>query len=100
MAAWACRLACGTCVRSRWLVRACSVASNCLWACCRRGPMASRVALAQLMEHMEKVRHTQALEPLFRELDQGLGPVTAQVLDWTPAPRALSRASTNAFHVV
>jgi hypothetical protein len=40
-----------------------------------------RIALAQIMEHMEKVWHTQALEPLFCELDQGLGPVTDQVSD-------------------
>jgi hypothetical protein len=48
-----------------------------------------RIALAKCMKHMEKVRHTQALHPWCRGLDQGLGPVTDQVADTSSKRLAL-----------
>ena len=72
------------------------VSSCCAW----RTALANgeRIALHDLMHDMEEIRHTQALQPLFGELDQGLGPVTDQV-QHLRCPGALSRSSTNAFHV-
>src|SRR5215510_1333632 len=38
-----------------------------------------RIALDDVMDDMEEIRHAQALHPLFGELDQSLGAVTDQV---------------------
>src|SRR2546426_442206 len=38
-----------------------------------------RITLHQIMHAMKEVRHTQALQALFGELDQGLGSITDQI---------------------
>ena len=57
-----------------------------------------RIALDDLMDDMEEIRHTQALQPLFGELDQGLGSVTDQVQDLGSQGREPLHPPT-AFHV-
>ena len=69
------------------------------WCACRQTPAkGQRIALHDLMDEVKEIRHTQALQALFGELDQRLGPVTHQV-QHARCPGPASRASTNAFQV-
>src|SRR2546427_830262 len=47
----------------------------------RSTPYGERIALDQVMDDVKEIRHTQALQPLFGELNAGLCPVTHQVQD-------------------
>src|SRR5712692_3146728 len=40
-----------------------------------------RIALHDLMHEVEEIGHTEALQPLFGELNQSLGPITDQIED-------------------
>ena len=56
-----------------------------------------RIALDDLMHEVKQIRHTQALQALFGELNERLGPVTDQVQHL--GSQGLEPLSTSAFQV-